>query len=334
MTLKSIFIVRWYAVATLLICLISYSQAQENNLRGGWILDVALLNDGSLLPVDHPLFSTQIVYRIDSDKIKIDDIEMPAEYTDSTIILNNRTLHYSFQHDYLCITEDRDNITLYFLRKQNFIERYPAFHAKVAKIKGREVWVANALTALDFNHDMNIHTFILSNTPILKRKTAENLFLELDFIVDSASHIKDIVFLTAVSDKIQQQCIKAIKKAEKYYVNNSGKEIAINLCFNFFKMFDSMDNKDASRAFELFQKGEFYYSRGDFQNAIAEFEKAKNYNINIKRYRDLFFKDLIVHLGIAYLLTDQKEKARDTFLILGDESNFDVRNFLRFYCDN
>ena len=331
MTSKSIFIIRWWALATLLICFMSYSQAQENKLRGGWILDIALLNDGDLLPVDHPLFSTQIVYRIDSDKIKINDIEMPAEYTDSTIVLGNRTLNYSFQHDYLCITEEGVSITLCFLRKQNFIERYPAFQAKVAEINGRDVWVANALTAVEFNHEMNIHDFVLSNTPILKRKTSENLFLELDFIVDSASHIKDIVFLTAVPDKIQQQCIEAIKKAEKHYVNNAGREIAVNLCFNFFKMSDSMDNKDARRAFELFQKGESYYSRGNFQNAIAEFEKAKSYDINLKRYRGLFYKDLITHLGIAYLLTDQKEKARDTFLILGDESNFDVRNFLRFY---
>lgn len=51
----------------------------------------------------------------------------------------------------------------------------------------------------------------------------------------------------------------------------------------------------------------------------------------MKRYTGLFCKDLIIHLGIAYLLTDQIEKARDTFLILGDESSFDVRNFLRFY---
>ena len=86
--------------------------------------------------------------------------------------------------------------------------------------------------------------------------------------------------------------------------------------------------------FELFQKGESFYSRGNFQNAIAEFEKAKSYDINMKRYRGLFYKDLITHLGIAYLLTDQKEKARDTFFILGDERNFDVRNFLRFYCNN
>jgi len=54
----------------------------------------------------------------------------------------------------------------------------------------------------------------------------------------------------------------------------------------------------------------------------------------MERYGNTFYHDYIIHLGIAYLATNQKEKAASTFRKLGDETNFKIRNYLRFYCQS
>lgn len=61
-------------------------------------------------------------------------------------------------------------------------------------------------------------------------------------------------------------------------------------------------------------------------------ERSKRYFHNNTGYGGLFYNDLIIHLGISYIATEQKEKACNTFRLIGDETNFRVRNYLKFFC--
>ncbi|MBD1422413.1 hypothetical protein [Sphingobacterium chuzhouense] len=131
---------------------------------------------------------------------------------------------------------------------------------------------------------------------------------------------------------MQKQCTRTIERSKRYFHNNTGKDVLITENFNFFKMFEGIDGNQTKQAYEYYRKGEKLFTIGDYEHAIMEYEKAKINEIDPKRYGGLFYNDLIIHLGISYIATEQKEKACNTFRLIGDETNFRVRNYLKFFC--
>ncbi|SUJ24910.1 Uncharacterised protein [Sphingobacterium multivorum] len=54
--------------------------AQSNKLLGKWVLDFALTEENSLVPVDNPYFSNEVIYEISLNKMKISAYMFDAKY--------------------------------------------------------------------------------------------------------------------------------------------------------------------------------------------------------------------------------------------------------------
>ena len=309
--------------------------AQSNKLLGKWVLDFALTEENSLVPVDNPYFSNEVIYEISPNKMKISAYMFDAKYIgDNEIDLGHMKLNYAFIEEYLTVVEKGTKIKLYFLKTDDFVKKYPEFEEKRILRDGREFYIANNLSKLVFdNGTIDPNSCITNGAPLLKKKTSKNYFLKVEFILDQSNQISNIVVSDIEEDDIRQQVIQSIKRCGKFYKNYTGRDLLITLPFNFFKMYEFF-TPEVKRVYRAYQQGEEWFKTSEFEKAIFEYEKGIATKIDLERYGSVFYEDYIIHLGIAYLATDQKEKAASTFRKLGDETNFKIRNFLRFYCSN
>jgi len=307
--------------------------AQSDKLLGRWILDFALTEDNSLVPLDNPYFSNEVIYEISPNKMKISAFTFDTKYIgDNEIDLGHMKLSYTFSDGYLTVVEKGSKIKLYFLKRDDFVKKYPEFEEKRILSEGRELYVANTLSKLVFdNGTIDPNSFITNGAPLLKKKTSKNYFMKAAFVLDQHNQISNIVVSNIEEDDIREQVIKSIQRCGKFYKNYTGKDLLITLPFNFFKMYQFFD-PETNRIYRAYQQGEEWFGKSEFEKAIFEYEKGIDTKIDMERYGNTFYHDYIIHLGIAYLVTDQKEKAASTFRKLGDETNFKIRNYLRFYC--
>ncbi|MEI2272489.1 hypothetical protein OHD16_10100 [Sphingobacterium sp. ML3W] len=71
--------------------------AQSDKLLGRWVLDFALTEDNSLVPLDHLYFSNEVIYEISPNKMKISAFTFDTKYIDDNEIdLGHMKLN--FQH--------------------------------------------------------------------------------------------------------------------------------------------------------------------------------------------------------------------------------------------
>ncbi|WP_156169642.1 hypothetical protein [Sphingobacterium sp. IITKGP-BTPF85] len=101
--------------------------------------------------------------------------------------------------------------------------------------------------------------------------------------------------------------------------------------FLFFKMHEAID-ETVEATYKSFLKGNEFFNNLRFQEALVEYENGLEKKFDTEKFYGLFYSEYIIKLGISYLISEQKEKACSTFRKLGDETNFSVRNFLRYYC--
>ncbi|WP_312334665.1 hypothetical protein [Sphingobacterium sp.] len=105
--------------------------AQSNKLLGKWVLDFALTEENSRIPVDNPYFSNEVIYEISPNKMKISAYMFDAKYIgDNEIDLGHMKLNYAFIEDYLTVVEKGTKIKLYFLKTDDFVKKYPEFEEK------------------------------------------------------------------------------------------------------------------------------------------------------------------------------------------------------------
>lgn len=315
---------------------ISFFKSQQFKLQGSWILDKITYQNGNSLEINHPLYSNFIEYNIKGDFLNINNLSnQKVSITDSTISNNFRTIIYHFNDNELVTNEKGNDMIYYFLKKKDYLKKYPEFEPIKTIFKNKEVFEANAIVTPDFNYTDNFYNYLSKNIPSYNSTSAINVFFKAKFILTKENKITDIEITEGISKTFDKEFCQALVASEKYFNNNWGKDLLITQTFNFFKIFDGLTNKEEKDIFNFTQKGYDYYEKNDFQNAIANYEKLLTINISPKT-KERFEHELnpaFINLGISYLAVGNIANACKSFKIVGDKTNFEVRNYLINFCE-
>lgn len=321
----------------LLILLLSFSQlfSQNTNLSGTWILDKTIYEDGNYLEINHPLFSNFTEYEFFSNNLKINGQKFNAKYYQNSIKLDYRELMYSFQNEYLLLQEKGDNKIQIFLKKDDFITKYPIFKSEQKIINQDTIYISNDVFKPKFENDLNFEDFLRKNIPSYNNASTKNNIFKSEFILTKENLIKDINITQGISKSFDNEFITALKKAQPYFKNETGKDLLIRHNFNFFKMFGALTNKSEKDFYSIQKKAKEYFEKNEFEKAVSEYEKLNNINdlIILKEKFGFIYNETFINLGISYLALNKIENACSSFKKVGGFTNFSVRNYLIIYCN-
>ena len=321
----------------LLILLLSISQlfSQNTNLSGTWILDKTIYEDGNYLEINHPLFSNFTEYEFFSNNLKINGQKFNAKYYQNSIKLDYRELMYSFQNEYLLVQEKGDNKIQIFLKKDDFITKYPIFKSEQKIINQDTIYISNDVFKPKFENDLNFEDFLRKNIPSYNNASTKNNIFKSEFILTKENLIKDINITQGISKSFDNEFITALKKAQPYFKNETGKDLLIRHNFNFFKMFGALTNKSEKDFYSIQKKAKEYFEKNEFEKAVSEYEKLNNINdlITLKEKFGFIYNETFINLGISYLALNKIENACSSFKKVGGFTNFSVRNYLIIYCN-
>ena len=321
----------------LLILLLSISQlfSQNTNLSGTWILDKTIYEDGNYLEINHPLFSNFTEYEFFSNNLKINGQKFNAKYYQNSIKLDYRELMYSFQNEYLLVQEKGDNKIQIFLKKDDFITKYPIFKSEQKIINQDTIYISNDVFKPKFENDLNFEDFLRKNIPSYNNASTKNNIFKSEFILTKENLIKDINITQGISKSFDNEFITALKKAQPYFKNETGKDLLIRHNFNFFKMFGALTNKSEKDFYSIQKKAKEYFEKNEFEKAVSEYEKLNNINdlITLKEKFGFIYNETFINLGISYLAINKIENACSSFKKVGGFTNFSVRNYLIIYCN-
>jgi len=321
----------------LLILLLSISQlfSQNTNLSGTWILDKTIYEDGNYLEINHPLFSNFTEYEFFSNNLKINGQKFNAKYYQNSIKLDYRELMYSFQNEYLLVQEKGDNKIQIFLKKDDFITKYPIFKSEQKIINQDTIYISNDVFKPKFENDLNFEDFLRKNIPSYNNASTKNNIFKSEFILTKENLIKDINITQGISKSFDNEFITALKKAQPYFKNETGKDLLIRHNFNFFKMFGALTNKSEKDFYSIQKKAKEYFEKNEFEKAVSEYEKLNNINdlIILKEKFGFVYNEALINLGISYLAINKIENACSSFKKVGGFTNFSVRNYLIIYCN-
>lgn len=321
----------------LLILLLSFSQlfSQNTNLSGTWILDKTIYEDGNYLEINHPLFSNFTEYEFFSNNLKINGQKFNAKYYQNSIKLDYRELMYSFQNEYLLVQEKGDNKIQIFLKKDDFITKYPIFKSEQKIINQDTIYISNDVFKPKFENDLNFEDFLRKNIPSYNNASTKNNIFKSEFILTKENLIKDINITQGISKSFDNEFITALKKAQPYFKNETGKDLLIRHNFNFFKMFGALTNKSEKDFYSIQKKAKEYFEKNEFEKAVSEYEKLNNINdlIILKEKFGFVYNEAFINLGISYLAINKIENACSSFKKVGGFTNFSVRNYLIIYCN-
>lgn len=321
----------------LLILLLSISQlfSQNTNLSGTWILDKTIYEDGNYLEINHPLFSNFTEYEFFSNNLKINGQKFNAKYYQNSIKLDYRELMYSFQNEYLLVQEKGDNKIQIFLKKDDFITKYSIFKSEQKIINQDTIYISNDVFKPKFENDLNFEDFLRKNIPSYNNASTKNNIFKSEFILTKENLIKDINITQGISKSFDNEFITALKKAQPYFKNETGKDLLIRHNFNFFKMFGALTNKSEKDFYSIQKKAKEYFEKNEFEKAVSEYEKLNNINdlITLKEKFGFIYNETFINLGISYLAINKIENACSSFKKVGGFTNFSVRNYLIIYCN-
>ena len=321
----------------LLILLFSFSQlfSQNTNLSGTWILDKTIYEDGNYLEINHPLFSNFTEYEFFSNNLKINGQKFNAKYYQNSIKLDYRELMYSFQNEYLLVQEKGDNKIQIFLKKDDFITKYPIFKSEQKIINQDTIYISNDVFKPKFENDLNFEDFLRKNIPSYNNASTKNNIFKSEFILTKENLIKDINITQGISKSFDNEFITALKKAQPYFKNETGKDLLIRHNLNFFKMFGALTNKSEKDFYSIQKKAKEYFEKNEFEKAVSEYEKLNNINdlIILKEKFGFVYNEAFINLGISYLAINKIENACSSFKKVGGFTNFSVRNYLIIYCN-
>lgn len=321
----------------LLILLLSISQlfSQNTNLSGTWILDKTIYEDGNYLEINHPLFSNFTEYEFFSNNLKINGQKFNAKYYQNSIKLDYRELMYSFQNEYLLVQEKGDNKIQIFLKKDDFITKYPIFKSEQKILNQDTIYISNEIFKPKFENDLNFEDFLRKNIPSYNNASTKNNIFKSEFILTKENLIKDINITQGISKSFDNEFITVLKKAQTYFKNETGKDLLIRHNFNFFKMFGALTNKSEKDFYSIQKKAKEYFEKNEFEKAVSEYEKLNNINdlIILKEKFGFIYNEAFINLGISYLALNKIENACSSFKKVGGFTNFSVRNYLIIYCN-
>ena len=318
------------------ILLLSISQifSQNSILSGTWILDKTIYEDGNYLEINHPLFSNFTEYEFLSNHLKINGKKFNAKYSQNSIKLDFRELLFSYQNEYLLIQEKGDNKIQVFLKNEDFITKYPIFKSEQKIINQDTIYISNDVYKPKFQNDLNFEDFLRINIPSYNATSTKNNLFKSEFVLTKDNIIKEINITQGISKSFDSEFITALKKAQPYFKNETGKDLLIKHNFNFFKMFSTLTNKSEKEFYSIQKKAKEYFEKNEFEKAISEYEKLNNISDlhNLKEKFGFIYNEAFINLGISYLALNKIENACSSFIKVGGITDFSVRNYLINYC--
>ncbi len=307
----------------------------ESDLKGLWILDFAQCTNGKPLEVNHPLFSQYMEYTFDNGNIKINGQTFKATFDAEVITLGFRRINYRIEGQYLIINDQGDNKEFHLLTKADFLAKYPEFLPRATGYHNETVYEDNPVVKPDFNHSSGLDDYLQDRIPSYGKASVANNFFKAQFVVTASNEIKDISIINGISEAFDRQFIKALKTAQKHFVNDYGKNLLVTHRFNFFKMGASLNSMEEKTMYQHIQNGDKFYENGDFENAISAYQEAFENEITplSKERWGYLIDDAYINLGVSLLAIGDRDTACQIFSRVGDRTNFKARNFLINYCE-
>ncbi|OXA80414.1 hypothetical protein SAMN05444397_102182 [Flavobacterium aquidurense] len=318
-----------YLLLTILSINSIYSQSQE--LKGKWILDKIVYQDGTDLEINNGQYSIELKYFISPNSLKINDQYFKANYSTKQIKNDYRIINYTLENNYLKIQEPNDNKISYFLKTDDFIAKYPEFTLQKNVRDNDTILVANELADYDFQKEERLDDFISSNKPDRQAKSLPNLYFQVEFILSKNNTLRDIKVLHSISKGYDNDYINALKKAEKFLRNNTKYDLLITKEVNNLKFFEDLTDPKEKELLELIDLGNKYYSNNNFENAITTYNKIRKLEIKNNRFKTTI-ENAYVKLGISYLASGNQVEACEIFHLVGNNTKFEVRNYINNFC--
>lgn len=317
-----------------LLLIFSFAKTQQSKLQGSWIVESIKYNNGNPLEINHPLYSTFIEYEFNGNNLEINNQKFKAAIDNSTISTNFRKLNYQFESNFLVINEKGDDKIYYLLKIDDFIKKYPEFEPREIVYNNKNIFESNLVIEPSFNNVENFEDFIRNNIPSYSSTSAKNEFFQAKYILTKENKITDIQIEKSISKTFDNQFKTALLKSEQFLTNTSGKDLLVTHTFNFFKMFAGLTNKEEKQICNFIQKGNLFYEKNKFEDAITHYEKLLAMNIHPST-KDRFGYSLdqaFINLGVSYLVMKNTSKACEAFHKVGDQTNFKVRDYLLNFC--
>lgn len=89
--------------------------------------------------------------------------------------------------------------------------------------------------------------------------------------------------------------------------------LALAVCNPTWIVTGFQNQNTSSAALELVREGSYYYQKHDFERAIGPYQKALDLEKENRTLDKTIWKVLVDNLGMAYGITGDLEKAKDTF---------------------
>lgn len=317
----------------LLLTFINFINVHSQKLNGTWILEKTVYENGNPLEINHTLYSTFTKYDFLTNSIKINDQKFNAKYENNSIKLDFRELFFSFENNYLLIQEKGDNKIQILSKKEDFLSKNIEFISDIEIRNQDTLYISNEVYKPQFNNELTFEDFLRKNISKYTSESTKNNLFKSEFVLTKEGKIKDIKILSGISKSFDNEFIVALNKAEKYFINETGKDFLIKHNFNFFQMFKGLTEKLEKEFYAIQKKGNLYFENNEFEKAIAEYEKLKIMDLDsIKDRLGFLYSEAFINLGISYLVVNKNEEACNSFLKVGDLRNFKVRNYLINFC--
>lgn len=307
--------------------------SQSKNLIGKWILDRMQFTNGNNLEINNPNYSTNLIYYIEPNSLRIYDQKFPTTFTANQIKTQFRTINYILKDKYLITQDEKGDIISFFLKAEDFVNKYPEFSLKKQVRNNDTIYIANNLNDYTFDNDLSFDEFLRQNRTQKDRdsKSFKNLNLKVEFILSKDNKIKDIKVLNSIDTLYDNDFIASLRKSEKFLTNLTGKDLLITKEENHLKWANDLTDKDEKQLYSLRAKGLQFYNQNKFDKAIENFSQINNLEIKDNRFQTLI-KECLIKLGISYLAIGKNEDACKTFDYIGDRTDFEIRNFIIDFC--
>lgn len=307
---------------------------QIKKLDGIWILDKTTFIDGSPLEVNSSTFSYYSQYKFSNNKMEINGVEVPITITPKQIMTPALKIDYEFQGSYLLLKNLNEGQIVYLLNPKSFLEIYPEFMPKEIKVEDKTVYQENLIIKPDFNYKGGFNKYFQDFFMNYNDFPKDSNILEIQFVVTKDSKINDLNILKGISKDFDLKFIQYIRNGEKLFNNNSGKDILIKRSQK-IRLNDSGSRNSMSREdkdlIKIYEKGNSFYLKNDFEKAIETYEKINSLNFVNKDNEIL--KLAYINLGVSYLAKENISAACDSFNNAGGLTNFKSRNYVINFCN-
>lgn len=312
----------------------------QNILIGQWYLDKVKFSNGSDVEVNNPMYSMYSSLRFDNIKVynspSFDDgLVIIADYKLNGKRLNFTSRDFEVERNgkYLLLNSSKENLNYYYLKGEDFPD------STVAKQSFEIVDKDSiAIRSIRFdpyfnNLEENFDDYLRKNIPDYEFGNRRVAFSS-SFIITKNNKIKDIKITSGKNKIFDREYIAALQKSEKYWKNETGKDVIMTRNINHRTFGDGRINEN--KALNLsYIAGEFY-NKNDFKNAIINYLKSDEFWEKDREEGNLQEENNshgnYLKLGICYLIENERAKACEYFNKNGGISDFSSRNYVLNFC--